>query len=254
MSEARLTTFLFHKLGAPRHSGDVYSLPPPRFAAFLELAVSHASNFICLSQLPSALPQTGRHRVAITFDDGYESDYSRALPLLAQYDLTATFFIVPTWIGKPDYLSWKQVRALSEAGMVIGSHTLTHPWLPELSQEMLCEELLGSRLEIEDRIGSSVKSLSLPGGYYTRPVLSAARKAGYLVVCTSDYGIDSLAPDTWVLKRNSVDLRSSWSLIEELLQGHAPFPFLAKNWVKRLISRAIGPSTYKRLSDSWRRN
>jgi peptidoglycan/xylan/chitin deacetylase (PgdA/CDA1 family) len=195
--------------------------------------------------------------VALTFDDGYATDISRALPCLEQRSVPATFFVVPAWVGQPGYLHWDQVRALAQAGMAIGSHSLTHACLPELPAGELRYELAVSRQLLQDQLGAPVSLLSVPGGFYSRRVLETAWDVGYTIVATSDCGIErpagSAQPRRWVVKRNGIDLRTSWDALEMLLRARVPARLLLKERSKRFAARLLGPSRYGRLAPRRRR-
>src|SRR5512141_1956340 len=70
--------------------------------------------------------------IALTFDDGYEDAFTAAYPILARHGFRATFYIISDFVGRPQYMTWDQVRALAAAGEVIGSHTESHPDLTRL--------------------------------------------------------------------------------------------------------------------------
>jgi peptidoglycan/xylan/chitin deacetylase (PgdA/CDA1 family) len=255
MREGFLATFLFHKFGPPRYRGDLFSLSGAWLRQLIELATEESCVFVNWDRLLSGQLDDHDRFVTLTFDDGFESDVTQALPILQESSIPASFFIVPAFIGEPGHLSWNQVRALTEAGMTIGSHTLTHAWLPELSAKKLWEELEGSRQVIEDHIAAPVSLLSLPGGFYNQRVLETAWRAGYTIVSTTDYGVDRLDREgherPWVLKRNTMDLRMSWDALRALLQGRVPRGLLAKNLKKHLIAGFVGPTRYRKLAYAW---
>ena len=91
--------------------------------------------------------------LALSFDDGHISDFDIVLPLLKEYGAQGTFFITPNFVGKEGYMSWGQIRDLGEAGMEIGSHSLTHPYMTTLSSEQLSIELKDSKAQIERHTG-----------------------------------------------------------------------------------------------------
>src|SRR5262249_27070486 len=113
-----------------------------------------------------------RRTAFLTFDDGYIDNHTHALPLLRKYGMTAFVFVVPPlldgggplgWSGGGQAcdelpgvmrsMDWTMVEELAEDGHVIGSHTLTHPRLTQISDEQLRDELVDSRRRIKERIG-----------------------------------------------------------------------------------------------------
>jgi hypothetical protein len=122
----------------------------------------------------------------ITFDDGHISNYEIALPVLASHGLFAAFFVTVGWTGKrPGYMGWEQVRALHAAGQRIGAHGWTHTLLTHCDDNALRVELGGARLTLEDKLGTAITTMSLPGGRFNRRVLEACKEAGYTQVYTS---------------------------------------------------------------------
>lgn len=129
---------------------------------------------------------SGGYAARFTFDDGHISHFEHARPVLNDAGVRGVFFIVPTWLGKRGYMDAAQMRQLAAEGHEIGSHSLTHPMLPSCSAEQLRQELEGSRKHLEDVTGSSVASLSFPGGRYNRRVIETCVAAGYSRVFTSE--------------------------------------------------------------------
>lgn len=142
--------------------------------------------------------------VVITFDDGWESQYENALPVLKKYGFIATFFITTDDIGEKDFLSWEQVKKLTAMGMEIGSHTESHPMLTDSSEEELRRELSGSKSIIEENIGSEVRVLAYPYGLYDAHIISMAKDAGYLAARTTDAGSIQMANELLELRGNLI--------------------------------------------------
>ena len=95
--------------------------------------------------------------VIICFDDGPETQYTYALPLLKKYSYIATFFVFTNAIGRPNYLSWDQVLDLSAQGMQIGCHSRFHPYLTRISSEKtLWDEIAGAKERLEAHLGKPV--------------------------------------------------------------------------------------------------
>jgi peptidoglycan/xylan/chitin deacetylase (PgdA/CDA1 family) len=130
-----------------------------------------------------------RDAVAISFDDGDLGQATRAFPALAERAMTATFFVTTSWIGTARYASWDQLRDMRAAGMSIQSHTHTHPFLSELDERTLRDELRRSRGILDDRLGQRTTMIAFPGGDAPRPELRHLLAAeGYEVIGTSRWG------------------------------------------------------------------
>ena len=125
---------------------------------------------------------------AITFDDGFESFYSSAFPVLEANEMKVTVFPIAGYIGKlslwdilppQPHLNKEQIREISDHGHEIGSHTLTHANLTFLSDADIVRELADSKHLIEDITGKPVTSLSFPYGSWNKRVWEKAQEIGY---------------------------------------------------------------------------
>jgi peptidoglycan/xylan/chitin deacetylase (PgdA/CDA1 family) len=161
----------------------------------------------------------GRDDVNLSFDDGNWSDVNTALPELLARGLTATFFIVPGWLGEPGFMSKQDLREIVAAGMPVGNHGLQHHNWTTLEPSRLEHETTQGRRLLEELSGSEVNTLAIPFGAYDDAVLDSLRRQGYEYVYTSDGG--PAAPDAWLQPREHAragqDGRAIASLIEDLL-------------------------------------
>ncbi len=129
-----------------------------------------------------------RHQVNIhlDFDDGFQSDHERVLPLLKKASLSAAFFVPTDWIDREGHLSADQIKDLVEAGMTIGSHGTDHRAWTELSDDELSRQLRHSKRVLEQITGAEVKLASAPYGFWSQRVVSAAIDAGFERLHTCD--------------------------------------------------------------------
>ncbi len=137
--------------------------------------------------------------VVLTFDDGYATFHSIAVPTLKQYNYTATAFIITGLIGRKEYMTWEQVAELPSQGFEIGSHTVSHADLRFLSGARLTREVAESRRELEQRTGVPVEFFCYPAGKYNDQTPDAVKAAGYLGAVTTQYGPVTLqqSPFLW---------------------------------------------------------
>jgi peptidoglycan/xylan/chitin deacetylase (PgdA/CDA1 family) len=123
--------------------------------------------------------------VALTFDDGYLDAYGVALPLLQQHGYVATFYIVSGFVGQPGYMGWPEIRALRDAGMEIGAHSVSHPDLTTLGLDDLRAQVAQSGAAIAAELGAPVLSFCYPGGRFNDTVAAVARESGYTSATTT---------------------------------------------------------------------
>jgi peptidoglycan/xylan/chitin deacetylase (PgdA/CDA1 family) len=83
--------------------------------------------------------------ITVTFDDGWETTYTIAAPILARDGIHSTQYVVTGLLDNPAYLSLDQVRALQADGQQIACHTVSHPDLTKIDAEELHEQLAGCR-------------------------------------------------------------------------------------------------------------
>ncbi len=145
--------------------------------------------------------------VVITFDDGYESVYRHALPLLRKYHVPATLFVYTDFIGSRDGLSWAQLDELQRSGLVdIESHSKSHINLSDVesNRSRLDTELRQSRTLIERSLGAAgakVRYIAYPYGDATEAVLEATHRAGYELGLTVNPGGNPFYASPLLLKR-----------------------------------------------------
>ncbi len=170
---ANVPILMYHYLSIPPTDADIYrqdlSVAPDLFAAQLDALMAAGYNTISLYALQDHLmlgTPLPPNPVVITFDDGYRDNYENALPLLADRDLTATFFVVTDFMDeeRPNYLTWEMARAMQDAGMDIESHGRNHVTLAGQDADYLVWQALGSSETIEYEMGKRPRFVSYPAG------------------------------------------------------------------------------------------
>src|SRR5689334_1185115 len=110
-----------------------------------------------------ALAQRNGH-VAVTFDDASSSIRELGLPVLRELGIPATVFVPPPSDHAPGMLRSEDLATLAEEGWEIGSHCVTHRALTDLDDDAVMEELVGSRVSIEEGVGLPCRAVSYPFG------------------------------------------------------------------------------------------
>jgi peptidoglycan/xylan/chitin deacetylase (PgdA/CDA1 family) len=142
--------------------------------------------------------------VLLTFDDAYDDLYTELFPLVIEHHLTPVIYLVADRIGGSNdwdqavglrarkLLTLSQIREMQRHGVEFGSHSLTHPWLPDLPDKRLHREVLDSKFRLEDLLGIEITSFAYPSGGVDQRVRSAVAAAGYKASFTTQPG-----PNFW---------------------------------------------------------
>lgn len=156
----------YHSVGQPDYG--VNDVGVALFRSQIEWALERGKRFVDPETI--ALGGGNEDDIAITFDDGLHSVLSTAAPILHDYGIPSICFVVTGWAAQStdwarrQALDWKGVEELAEAGVQIGSHSVTHPDFATLSRQEALHELSVSRSMIEDRLGIGVRAFAIPLG------------------------------------------------------------------------------------------
>jgi len=194
-----------------------------------------------------ALDNPPGNSVAITFDDGSETDLLAAAPILKENGFTATFYVTTGFIGKPGYMSPDQLRELSSLGFEIGCHSMTHPYLNELDPAGLQYQIVEARDRLQQICGAPVRHFSCPGGRYSELVISTARQAGYSSFATSDRHVNLSSTDHFRLGRVAVLRDTKTSSFQKICQGQGLWKMQLSDSGRALAKTLLGNSGYDRL-------
>jgi peptidoglycan/xylan/chitin deacetylase (PgdA/CDA1 family) len=178
--------------GADRYRRDL-TVSPDNFRAQLQYLADAGYTPITLTDLYLHLTEgypLPELPVALTFDDGYRDAYEVVFPILLDYGFTATFFVLATaahyeW---PDYLTWSQMKEMSDAGMDIQGHGRDHVDLRGQPYDYLVYQILGTQEAISYHIGRPARFFCYPSGAYDNDVIEVVKAAGFWGAVTTEWG------------------------------------------------------------------
>lgn len=124
----------------------------------------------------SPLPEKA---VMLTFDDTEENQYAIAAPEMKKYGFKAVYFIMTVSLGRPKYMSRDQVRELSEAGHVIGSHTWDHHNVKKYEGEDWVTQIEKPTKTLEAITGKKVEHFAYPFGLWNPKAFPELKKRGF---------------------------------------------------------------------------
>ena len=197
---------LYHKISKPRRDSRVRGAftPPRRFRRQLIYLKEQGFKFYTASELINHFQLHGKfpkRAVALTFDDGWQDNYTNAFPVLKELEIKATIFIIPTSIGQMStaattpagdrgypHLTREEILEMTAAGIEFGSHTMNHAWLNQLPEAGVKREIEQAKQEIENLVQKPCWTIAYPAGYFTDIVRRAASDAGHIAGFTTIYG------------------------------------------------------------------
>jgi peptidoglycan/xylan/chitin deacetylase (PgdA/CDA1 family) len=158
--------------------------------------------------------------VVITFDDGYRCVVEHAVPVLAEFGMTATMFVVTNAVDTTtdwyvqgggrrfEHASWAELERAAARGFTIGSHTVSHRSLVDASESVVADELGASKETIEKRLGAC-RHFAYPFGAHGDATVEAVRRAGYTTACSTESGLNRRGQPLLRLRRQSISRTST---------------------------------------------
>ncbi len=202
MIDPRLSILMYHQVGrfAPMAANRANYCDHRRFSRQMGLLHALGIPVLDLDQALAGIAGEWRlpsRSVVLTFDDGYDNFADFALPVLARYGFSATVYAISGWLGQP--IQWyrpepgrrrprlmdaARLRELQAAGITIGSHTVSHARLAEVSPAERWRELTASKAALEDMLGTQVRHFCYPFGNFDLDTVHAVHAAGYISATT----------------------------------------------------------------------
>ena len=226
-------------------SGSPISVPPDEFRRQVEWLTASGVRTVTVGELLEL--EDGEDAAALTFDDGFANFKEEAAPVLGEYGIPATIFVVTGHAGRDNrwrgrdapgipslpLLGWDALARLREAGMVLASHTRTHPRLPGLDAVALEAEIGGAAADMEQHLGSRPEGFAYPYGELD-PASAHVVARSHDWACTTE-----LRPIEAPVSRHQLPRLDAWYLREPARRaGWGSRSFRTWLWCRRQGRRA----------------
>ncbi len=173
--------------------GDRNSLPPAKFREQIEYLADNGFTTLTMQmvyEFYASGKELPKKSVLLTFDDGYSDNYTEALPILKENNMTAVLFPISNWVGKENKwenfnkkltttMDWDQLKSWQASGMEIASHTINHPFLANCDRKQTTIELTESKTTLEQNLSCSIDFLCYPYGSFNTETKVVVKNAGY---------------------------------------------------------------------------
>lgn len=230
-----IPVLMYHHINP--HKGDMFTVTPEVFEGQMAYLAKAGYKTLSLNELFTFIKgdlNLKQKAIVITFDDGWLDNFIYAYPVLEKYRLRATVFVVTDWIEKSSeksngipvaiptneeskslvekgeeekvVLTWELIRKMTDSGLLdFFSHTKSHLFCNQLSEQELLTELGESKRILEERLGRPCLYLCWPYGLYSDTAISIARETGYKALFTIERGAVKAGSDPLAIKRNLVE-------------------------------------------------
>jgi peptidoglycan/xylan/chitin deacetylase (PgdA/CDA1 family) len=188
---------VYHSVNHVSADADPHMLvtAPEHLEAHIRMLLRRRYRFVTVEELleDGVQASLAQPTAVLTFDDGWVDGLTVATPLLQRLGVRATFYVCPGWWGSRydlvagpagRLLDEREARMLTDAGMELGSHSLSHPDLRKLDDDALSEELSASKAAIEQVIERPCRTFAYPFGLFDERVERAVGAAGYELALT----------------------------------------------------------------------
>ena len=212
-----LRILFYHRVSDDR---DELAVSPRDFRRQMDHLATESYRVVDVVQAAEMLDQgvSCRHTVGLSFDDGFLDVAEQALPLLAERGFRATVFVAPAVVdgwarfgwyrSQPPVLGWDEIVDLDREGTLrFEAHTLTHPNLLSLREAAAREEIVGSKISLEEHLEREVVAFSYPSGLFGARERGLVAAAGFHVAVSCEPGCNSRGTDRLALRRRQIDRR-----------------------------------------------
>lgn len=248
----RIPILMYHSISdgtGEQHPYYETSTSPTVFEHHMRFLLQHGYSTIGLGEAVNSLQvqKPGPKSVVITFDDGYRDFYTAAYPVLCEYGMTATVFVVSGLAGDPrtrfkgkDCLIWSEVKELRSNGIDIGSHTVTHPELELMDLASIDNEVGRSKQTLEDKLGVPIKSFAYPYAFpehnraFSKSLAEILESHGYENGVSTVLGRARSCDNRFFLPRLPVNTCDDLRLFQAKLEGGYDWLHLPQSIYKKV--------------------
>jgi peptidoglycan/xylan/chitin deacetylase (PgdA/CDA1 family) len=194
---------LYHHVAPDRE------ISPERFAEQMRSLVERGYESLSMDdlvQVAQGHENIQKPAFVLAFDDGYRDNWEHAFPIIKKWGIQAVIYLVTERVGSDGFLSWDEVKSMSDSGLVIfGSHTHTHRhFVRKEPYGNLEDELRTSKSVLETRLGKPCRHMAWPWGDYEDAWLPLVQKLGYVSAATTLAGANAKGTNPYEFRRINV--------------------------------------------------
>ncbi len=213
------------------------------FVKHLEMIKQNEIKFINPSNFEDELKNNKKQRkVLITIDDGYQSFYKNAWPILKKSEIPFILFVSTREVGKKGYMSWEDIREIDKYDFVeIGNHSHSHDYLIDFTEVDIKDDLKKSISIFKDQLGKNSIFFSYPFGEYSSALKDIVIDLGFKYAFGQHSGVVDYTKNFFEMPRFPINEKYGEIERFKTILKTLPFPFKSILPENRYISDKNNP-------------
>jgi poly-beta-1,6-N-acetyl-D-glucosamine N-deacetylase len=183
-----------------------------------------------------------KNYLLLTIDDGFESFYMHAWPILKEKKIPFILFVSTREVGKHGYMTWKQINEIGSYDFAtIGNHSHTHDYMADWNNEKIINDLKTSIKIFKSKIGYSPKIFSYPFGEYSSNFKKIVSDLNFEFAFGQHSGVIDPTKDLLELPRFPVNEKYGELKRFKSILSNMPFPYKKITPENRFIKAEENP-------------
>ena len=213
------------------------------FKEHINLIKKDGIKFINPSNFENELNNNKKERkVLITIDDGYQSFYDNAWPILKKDEIPFILFVSTREVGKRGYMSWENIREIEKYDFVeIGNHSHTHDYLIDFEDQEIENDLKKSISIFKNEIGKNSAFFSYPFGEYSSSLKNIVIELGFKYAFGQHSGVVDYTKNLFEMPRFPINEKYGEKERFKTILKTLPFPYKSIQPKERYISDKNNP-------------
>lgn len=165
----------YHEVVEDEESFSYQKIGKTKFEEQMAFLKEQGYQTLYFSELKNPIPEKA---VIVSFDDGFESVYQNAMPIMKKYGIKGNVYLPTAYVGKEKFMTWDMVRELSKDGFEMQAHTHNHVDIRGLDEDGLRKEITDSNERFLSELGQIPTAFCMPFGTYDKASVRALKKIG----------------------------------------------------------------------------
>ena len=236
-----IITIMYHRFEENKYPST--NIKMVDFVKHLEMIKKNEIKFINPSNFEDELKNNKKQRkVLITIDDGYESFYKNAWPILKKSQIPFILFVSTREVGKKGYMSWENIRELDKFDFVeIGNHSHSHDYLIDFTNFDIKNDLKESISIFKKQLGKNSIFFSYPFGEYSTALKDIVIDLGFKYAFGQHSGVVDHTKNFFEMPRFPINEKYGEIKRFKTILKTLPFPFKSIKPENRYISEKNNP-------------